>query len=118
MARNFVVQCEYECPGIEQPKKGDKKRLDFYVTGNGIELAMEVKWVTRKKKLDVTGDVEKLRAFSAARTGSLAVLCIFGRKSFIEDISFDDHFLRERGKAIYADLVRTKYGCRIFEFAD
>ena len=29
MARGFCVECEYECPGIEQPEQGDKKRLDF-----------------------------------------------------------------------------------------
>lgn len=118
MARHFAVRCEYECPGITQPATGDKKRLDFYVTGNDVEFAVEVKWVKGKRKPDVTGDIEKLRAFTGTITGSLGFLCIFGRQSHIENISFDTHTLKEYGKPIYADLNRTKYGCRVFEFTN
>ena len=113
-ARNFVVRCEYECPGITQPKNGDKKRLDFYVTGNNVEFAMEVKWV-KKNKPDVSRDVEKLQAFVAAKPGSLGLLCVFGRQSHIQDLQWGDEPLKERGKPIYNDLRRTKYGCRIYE---
>ena len=27
-AQGYSVECEYECPGIEQPKRGEKKRLN------------------------------------------------------------------------------------------
>ena len=116
MARHFVVECEYECPGIQQPKRGDKKRLDFYATGQGIEFAMEVKWA-KTETIDVTRDLEKLQAFLLARPGALAFLCVFGRKSLIKDIDWGKQPLKEKGKAVYADLRRTKYGCRIFQVA-
>jgi hypothetical protein len=112
-ARHFVVECEYECPGIEQPKRGDKKRLDFYVTGQNIEFAMEVKWA-KKKNINVTGDLEKLQAFVQARPGALVLLCVFGRQSLIEAMDWGTKPLKEEGRAVYANLRRTKYGCRIF----
>ena len=114
MARRFQVQCEYECPGIRQPKRGDKKRLDFFVTGLGIEFAMEVKWA-KSSTINVTRDLEKLEAFRRAVPAAMAFLCVFGRKSFIEALDLSEHPLREKGKAVYADLRRTKYGCRIFQ---
>jgi hypothetical protein len=113
-ARGFNVRCEYECPGILQPKQGDKKRLDFYLVGHDLEIAMEVKWA-KGKKLDVSRDVKKLQAFIQAKPGSLGLLCVFGRKSHIEILDWGKHPLKERGEAVYADLRRTKYGCRIFQ---
>ena len=44
-ARGFDVDCEFECPGVTQPKRGDKKKLDFYASGHERKLALEVKWV-------------------------------------------------------------------------
>ena len=113
-ARHFAVECEYECPGIQQPKRGDKKRLDFYAAGHGIELAMEVKWA-RTGTIDVARDLEKLQAFLRERPGAFALLCVFGRKSLIEVIDWGNQPLKEKGKAVYADLRRTKYGCRIYQ---
>ena len=44
MARGLRVKCEVECPGVVQPVRGDKKRLDFEANGNGLRIALEVKW--------------------------------------------------------------------------
>ena len=113
MARGFNVQCEYECPGIKQPAKGDKKRLDFFAVGNDIELGIEVKWVKSRKPCS-TPDIEKLRGFLSAKPQGAALLCVFGRKSFVEALDVDFTIFKERGSAVYADLRKTKYGCRIF----
>lgn len=114
MARGFQVRCEFECPGIKQPDRGDKKRLDFFITGFGREFAMEVKWA-KSETLNIKRDLEKLEAFRRAMPAAMALLCVFGRKSFIEALELSGHPLKEKGKAVYADLRRTKYGCRIFQ---
>ena len=114
MARGFSVQCEYECPGIKQPAQGDKKRLDFYAVGHSLELAIEVKWVKSTNPC-AQSDIEKLQAFLTANPEAAALLCVFGRKSFVEALKIDFGVFKERGSAVYADLRKTKYGCRIFE---
>jgi hypothetical protein len=113
MARGFSVQCEHECPGIEQPTRGDKKRLDFFAVGHDIELGIEVKWVKSRRPCS-QADVEKLQCFLNAKPERAALLCVFGRKSFVEDLDIDFTIFKERGNAVYADLRKTKYGCRIF----
>ncbi len=113
-ARGFSVECEYECPGIEQPEQGDKKRLDFYAVGHRLQLALEVKWA-KAEKPDIKRDVEKLQAFLAAKPGSIALLCVFGRRSQIEALELSAGHFKERGKAVYADLRKTRYGCRIYQ---
>jgi len=113
-ARGYAVECEYECPGIEQPTQGDKRRLDFHAVGHSIELAIEVKWA-KSERPDIKRDVEKLHAFLGARPKSFALLCVFGRKSHIESIELSVGHFKERGKAVYADLRKTKFGCRIYQ---
>lgn len=93
-ARGYRVECEYKCPGIKQPTQGDRKRLDFYAEGNSVEFAIEVKWA-KSQKLDIKRDVEKLRAFLKAKPKSIALLCVFGRKSHIEGIDLSDGHFRE-----------------------
>ena len=112
MSRKFEVSCEHECPGIEQPKTGDKKRLDFYVNGDGFEFAIEVKWA-KTEHPNIGSDVEKLKAFQKEKPGSYPLLCIFGRKSILEKVNLDE--FHERGDAVYAVMGKTRYGCRIFQ---
>jgi hypothetical protein len=114
MSRGYSVTCEYECPGIEQPATGDKKRIDFHATSHSIEFAMEVKWV-KKEKPDIASDLEKLAAFKGARPNALSLLCLFGRQSHIANVQLPEGRFKERGQAVYADLRKTKYGCRIFQ---
>lgn len=109
----YSVQCEHECPGIEQPARGDKKRIDFYAVGKIDTLAVEVKWAkSAKPKID--GDLAKLRAVLKAEPSVVPLLCLFGKKSVLEDFEVGDTGLEEKGTARYADLGRTRYGCRIF----
>lgn len=116
-ARHFSVRCECVCPGIEQPKVGDKKRLDFYAVNSNAEFAMEVKWSTRRA-LDIRRDLEKLIAFRRTNPAAHSFLCVFGRKSHISDLDLSSRSIRESGTAIYAEFRRTKYGCRIYEIQD
>jgi Holliday junction resolvase len=113
-ARGFSVDCEYECPGIKHPTQGDRKRIDFRATGHDLELAIEVKWA-KSEKPNIKRDVEKLQAFIATRPQALALLCVFGRKTYLEVIELQGGAFKERGTALYADLKKTRYGCRIFQ---
>ena len=115
-AQGYRVECEVACPGIQQPKRGDRKRLDFVAIKNGITFAMEVKW-TKKTRPNVDQDLQKLRAFRQANRTSQAFLCIFGTKSRIQNIELPFANLTERGSAIVAEFGRTRYGCRIYELA-
>lgn len=112
-ARGYTVNCEYPCPGIEQPKIGDKKRLDFYARKPDSSFAMEVKWLT-SAQLSVAKDTEKLQAFSQSTPDSLAFLLTFGRQSHIKYVNFGIDTYKEWGTPVYADLRKTKYGCRAF----
>jgi hypothetical protein len=114
MSRGFLVECEYVCPGVEHPPHGDRKRLDFFAVGHSIELAIEVKWA-KSGKLAIKRDLEKFQAVLAARPSAIALLCIFGRKSAVEVLDLGAGYFRERGKPIYADLGKTRYGCRIYQ---
>lgn len=116
-ACGFEVKCEYECPGAAHPVKGDKKRLDFYARSQfDIRIALEVKWMS-STRLDIKGDVEKLNWLASAEGATYPLLCVFGRKSLLEKVNLTNHGLKEWGRPVYADLRRTKYGCRIFALA-
>ena len=114
IARGYEVECESVCPGIQQPKTGDKKKLDFVASNDKVNFALEVKWArTRNPRLRM--DLEKLEGFREAHPGNRSFLCVFGRKSVLRHIELvDDHFT-ERGEAVYAEFKTTRYGCRIYE---
>ncbi len=114
-ARGFAVECEYECPGTERNGPGDKKRLDFYATGNSIAMAIEVKWA-KSRAPKIKKDVEKLRALYAAEPRTYPLLLIFGKKSDLDNIVLGEPDLSERGKPRVADLGKTRFGCRVFQF--
>lgn len=115
-ARNYCVECEVECPGIEQPKTGDRKRLDFVATKRGLKFAIEVKWA-ESRRLDVTNDHSKLKAFvaSCGTAKDRAFLCVFGRESVIGDLLLKPNTFRERGDIVVARFGVTRFGCRMFE---
>jgi hypothetical protein len=112
-ARNYEVNCEHICPGITQPQTGDKKRIDFYATKPDSSFAIEVKWLT-SHQLSIAKDTEKLQAFRQSTPGALAFLLVFGRKTHIRPLATDKSTYKEWGSAVYADLRKTKYGCRVF----
>jgi hypothetical protein len=114
MARGYSVRCEFPCPGIPKPPRGDRKKVDFEARKHGLRFALEVKWA-RQQRLNITNDYKKLVAFHNDDSSSRSFLCIFGRMSVInKDIPMKVKFT-ERGKPISADFLRTKYGCRIYE---
>lgn len=113
-SRGYTVVCECEAPGIEHAVRGDRKRIDFVARRGSHRFALEVKW-TDRPVLNVARDIEKLKAFRRHYPASHSFLCVFGRKSDIEHLKLLNGSLRERGKAVYADLRKTKYGCRIYE---
>lgn len=118
-ACGFSVRGEYECPGIAHPKRGDRKRLDFFASGYGLELAIEVKWA-KSDRPKIQGDVEKLQAVLAVKPEAIALLCVFGRQSHIETLELETLELsvgnfKERGNAVIADLGKTRFGCRIYQ---
>jgi hypothetical protein len=114
-ARGYTVKCEVECPEIEQPKKGDRKRLDFVANGHGVQFALEVKWA-KSRKPDVSNDRAKLNAFkNAGRLASdRAFWCVFGRRSHIEPLETPTSFT-EPLPIVVAGFRKTRFGCRIFE---
>jgi hypothetical protein len=114
-ARQYVVECEVKCPGIPQPRAGDRKRLDFVATRGDSKFALEVKWA-QSRSIDVANDHTKLSAFVEASNGaSRAFLCVFGRKSHIGHLRLAPGGLPEVGKPVVAEFGRIRYGCRIFE---
>jgi len=113
-ASGFNVKCEHPCPGYKKSGPGDHKKLDFVAKGNGEQFAIEMKWA-KKIKINIDGDIEKLKKFSADEKNNKAYLCVFGRKSYIEKLNVGSSVLKERGKAVFAEFGVTKYGCRVYE---
>lgn len=114
-ARGYSVKCEVECPGVEQPKAGDRKRLDFVAQRDQIEFALEVKWATRRS-IDIKQDLLKLTGYSKETPGGRAFLCVFGRNSVVSAVQPKSKQLTQQGHLVSADLGKTKYSCRIYEF--
>jgi hypothetical protein len=113
-ARSYTVRFEVECPRMDQPERGDRKRLDLVAKTDRVQFAMEVKWA-KKRVLNAQNDCVKLKAFLGAEPFGQAFLCVFGRRSHIEDLDISPGRFQERGAALFADFGKTKYGCRIFE---
>ncbi|MFZ5821367.1 MAG: hypothetical protein ACOYYJ_15840 [Chloroflexota bacterium] len=116
-AQGYIVKCEVPCPGIQQPQHGDRKRLDFTASKDGITFAMEVKWV-RDSRPDLDRDLEKLTAYRQHKRTSRAFFCVFGRKSHIADIQLPTDVLKERGDPVFAEFINTRFGCRIYEVVE
>jgi hypothetical protein len=95
-ARGYSVKCEVECPGVQQPTTGDRKRLDFVASINGLQFAMEVKWA-KSAALNVQNDYQKLTSFLNAGSPDdrRAFLCVFGRESHIGDLRLTPSGFRE-----------------------
>jgi hypothetical protein len=115
-AQEYTVHAEVLCPGISQPKTGDKKRLDFVACRQGLTCALEVKWA-RDRKIMIDGDLKKLSACLSAEPSWKAFLCVFGKESIITGLILPTDLLRERGKPVIADFGKTRFGCRVYEIA-
>lgn len=129
LARGFSVACEAECPGVVQPARGDKKRLDFDARCVGLRFAMEVKWANAPGehkqgprdpnlaplRLDVLSDHEKLLGYLNTYPDARSFLCVFGRESHIMNLALDPNNFAEHGTARIAGFETTKFGCRMYE---
>ncbi len=113
-ARGFTVECEYVCPGMQQPSRGDKKKIDFYAKSISATMAIEVKWI-RSAKPSIATDIEKLKAIKRVQPKTFALLCLFGRKSSLDKFAPSEPRLKELGKVRVAELGKTRFGCRVFE---
>jgi hypothetical protein len=116
-ARGYTAKCEVPCPGIQQPLRGDRKKLDFTATKDGVTFAMEVKWA-RDSTPDIERDLEKLSAYRQHEMASYAFLCVFGKKSHIANIRLPEAVLKERGDPVFAEFANTRFGCRIYEVVE
>ena len=116
-ARGYAVQSEVLCPGIQQPKTGDKKKLDFVACRQRLTCAIEVKWA-RNRRIMIDGDLEKLSACLNAQPSWRAFLCVFGKESVITGLILPPNLLRERGDPVIANFGKTRFGCRVYEMAD
>lgn len=114
MARGYSVRCEFPCPGIPQPARGDRKKVDFEATKPSQRFALEVKWA-KQQRLNVANDYRKLVAFKNADSTARSFLCVFGRKSHLHQVRLLNGSFTMRGEPIYADFRRTVYGCLIYE---
>lgn len=113
-ARGFTVKCEVPCPGFPKSGRGDFKKLDFVAEQQRYVFAIEMKWA-QKSKINVAGDVEKLSRFIASGVRNRGFLCVFGRRSHIENLVTEPAPGTEEGRGVYADFGVTRYGCRVFE---
>lgn len=116
-ARGYIVECEVICPGVKQPKTGDKKRLDFVARKSDLTLAIEVKWA-KTTRPNIDDDLIKLNACRRRERTWRAFLCVFGTESCITKLKLPTGVLAERGRQVIADFGKTKFGCRVYELAE
>lgn len=114
-ACGYKATCEKECPGFGNNTSGDKKRIDFEAThlSRGT-FVMEVKWA-KQRRLNVIGDYDKLIKYRSTSNNVSCYLCVFGKKSNIENLVLNPSDFRECGKPVIAEFGQTKFGCRIYQ---
>jgi hypothetical protein len=130
LARGFRVECEVIAPRVDQPVRGDKRKLDFVATEpNGSQFALEVKWAkapgepnplpraanAKPWTLDVLNDRDKLRGFVEEHAGARGFLCVFGRDSHFTSMVLDPDTFNQFGETVTADFPTTRFSCRVFE---
>lgn len=116
MATGYSVRCECPFPIVFNPrkKKGDHKRIDFVAEKSGRRLALEVKW-SKKQKVNVKTDYEKLIAFQRKHPDSDCFLCVFGQWNHIKKPVLSGGQFKPRLEPLYAFWKATQYGCHIYE---
>jgi hypothetical protein len=119
-ARKYRVSCEAKCPGYRKHGRGDHKRLDFVASKEGVSFALEVKWHEwpddhTPRRLNAKEDMNKLAKYHRHHKEAFSFLCVFGRKKHITNVGLPSKTYREPLLAIFAEFLRTRYGCRIFE---
>jgi hypothetical protein len=57
LSQGFKVDGEAIAPRVKQPRRGDKKRLDFLIESPFPQFAIEVKWASPEPKTKGSGDL-------------------------------------------------------------
>jgi len=115
-AMGFNTKSEVSCPGYPRNANGgDVKKLDFVARKDNppLHFAIEEKFV-RTASPKISGDIEKLTKFADQYENGVGYLLIFGKKSVVSKVQIPQGF-REKGISIYAEFMKTRYGCRIFQ---
>lgn len=115
-AMGFNTKSEVPCPGYpKNANNGDVKKLDFVAQKENplLHFALEEKFV-RAASPRIRGDIEKLKKFTEHYSDAHGFLLMFGKKSDISKMGAPQEF-RERGSPIYAEFMKTRYGCRVFQ---
>ena len=112
--QRYIVECEYDPAAWRTGQRGDHKRIDFYAIRDALKFAIEVKWA-QTERLNVREDYLKLDAIHKLEPDSRSFLCVFGKMSNIQNIQLLEGNFKEFREPVYADLKKTKFGCRIYE---
>lgn len=120
--RGYKVEPEKVAPDVPPADTGDKPKLDFVAEGHGFRFAVEVKW-TDTKTVNVENDFRKLVAFKGNAPGNRAFLLVFGtykvmkplKFSKFKDVGLQAAHYEEYLDYVFADLTKTRYGCRLYE---
>jgi hypothetical protein len=118
--QNLRGRCEVPVELPNGKKNGDHKRIDFVLTdSNGQSLALEVKFLNRRKKgnsVNLQNDVDKLVAFNSTKCGPGYVL-LFGPLEVMKHAKLKaDRSPISAGTPVEWDAGRTKYAARWFRY--
>ena len=110
-AQGYSVECEF---ALENDAPGDHPRIDFVASHETHgKIAIEVKW-KKDQNINVDNDCGKLITYSDRNADSHVFLCVFGTQGNIAGWDCNQPRFEEFGDPAYADMVQTKYGCRMF----
>ena len=109
-AKGYTVRCEVPV-GSNKTGPGDLRRIDFLFTKERKQIAIEVKWLKRRKR-DVSTDIEKLRMVSC----SDRFLLLFGRGDVLDrpELRTRSEALETGGKLVRWEAGKTDYAARWF----
>lgn len=114
-AQGFKVRAEV--PVVHGPKRdGDHKRIDFVLEKKNIAVALELKWI-KKKKPDICNDVDKLRTYNSHIKQSTGYVILFGRYANVgctKPIYTGSKL--STGKVVHWDSGKTHYACSWIKF--
>ena len=105
-AKGYTVRCEVPV-GTKKPGRGDHRRIDFLFTRDSHAIGLEVKWLEKNDRTNVTNDVEKLRLASCRDR----FLVVFGRGAVLEnlDLKADGKPLKAGGRLVRWQAGKTDY---------
>jgi hypothetical protein len=113
-SRGYNARCQYALPN---ENLGANPTIDFVAEHpTHGKLAIEVKWKKVGAIPKLENDFNKLNEYLAVNPEALCLLCVFGRKSHIDDenCNYIGYGFVEFGDPVFVDVAQTRYGCRMF----